>query len=105
MFAAADGSLLVYGQIERDPDPNTGLDINDLLVAKLDASGNVLFRSDIAETRNDSTGAAQFNGSIAGDAQGVVYLTGWLEGELVMGAEAGGEDAFLRRLDANGNPR
>ena len=102
-YIASDGGILVYSRIIRDPDPVTGLEVADTLVTKLTTAGAVVFRREFAAVRNDGTGAEQFAGSIVEDSQGLLYLTGWIAGELFPGATIGGEDSFIRRLDADGN--
>ncbi|MDJ0939426.1 MAG: Ig-like domain-containing protein [Woeseiaceae bacterium] len=101
----ADGGWLMYGSISREPDPVTGLPIEDASVIKVDASGNEVFNTVLPATRSDGTGAEVGGGSIGVDAQGLIYISGSITGELSPGAAIGGRDAFIRRVDAAGDPQ
>ncbi|WP_088893352.1 SBBP repeat-containing protein [Leptolyngbya ohadii] len=79
------------------PDINDPLKDGDAFVAKLDASGAVLWQQTIASTSTD------IGGGVAVDSIGNVYITGDTLGTLPEQTSAGGGDAFLARFDANGS--
>lgn len=101
---AANGDGLVYGHVEAEPDSVTmNRESSELVITRLGDAGNVVFRQVIAGTKVDGNPANFEAGSILEDPQGVLYLSGGTDGELVSGAAAGIDDVFLLRLDANGN--
>lgn len=98
----ADGNGLLVGEVEAD----AAADSSEVVVTKLDAStGGEIFRTMISATRADSTPADFLAGSVVEDSQGLIYVTGATDGELVPGAGSGGLDAFILRLDADGDIR
>jgi uncharacterized protein (AIM24 family) len=74
----------------------------DLFVAKLDASGNHLWSKRFGDAAN------QYGQGIGVDSAGNVFVTGYFSGAMDFGAgalqSAGGEDLFVVKLDASGNP-
>lgn len=80
-----------YGDFEG---VNAGL--TDAFLAKFDSSGDELWTTQIG-TNNDDFGI-----SVAADAAGNVYLSGYTYGSLG-GASAGGSDAFLAKFDSSGS--
>ncbi|MEO1204004.1 MAG: hypothetical protein AAFX10_14965, partial [Pseudomonadota bacterium] len=105
ILETADGGFLMYGSLDFGDNPTTGLPIEDLVLIKIDADGNEVFRRVSREERADGTPAEQQAGSIAVDAQGAIFATGAIDGELAPGVSIGGLDVFLRRFDAEGSPR
>ena len=76
---------------------------NDAFVAKLDASGNIVW----AKSWGDA--ADQIANAIAVDAKGNIFVTGALEGSMDLGGSkpltsAGGSDVFVLALDGTGKP-
>ncbi len=94
---SADGMGNVYvsgwtgGDLER---PNAGG--MDAYVRKYDADGNAVW------TRQFGTSGDERSYGVAADGAGGVYVSGTTEGSLGP-ANAGGDDVFVRKYDANGN--
>jgi len=112
---AADGFGNVYtagyfsGTV--DFDPGAGI-VNlvsaggsDIFISKLDAAGNFVWAKNMGGTGNDQ------GNSIAVDASGNVYTTGYFQGtadfnpgtEIVNLVFTGGNDIFISKIDAAGN--
>ena len=70
---------------------------SDVFVIKYDADGNELWSQQVGTTAVDHAE------SLAVDSGGNTYISGWTRGSLG-GTNAGADDAFLTKLDANGNP-
>ena len=69
----------------------------DAFIRKYDVNGNVLW------TRQFGTAAQEQAFGVATDGTGI-YVVGYTQGPLAPGTPANpGEDAFIRRYDANGN--
>ena len=68
----------------------------DAFLAKYDASGGFLWSQHIGTSSSD------ISTSVAVDASGNAYISGWTEGTLG-GTSAGGADAFLSKYDASGS--
>ncbi len=68
----------------------------DAFLAKYDASGNLLW------TQQLGTGTSDYGRSVAVDAAGNAWISGYTGGSLG-GLNAGGQDAFLAKYDASGN--
>jgi hypothetical protein len=109
----ASGNVYTTGQFEStvDFDPNAGT-ANltaaggaDIFVQKLDASGNLLWARSMGGTSFEE------GRSIAVDASGNVYTTGYFIGTVDFDpnagtanlSSAGGVDIFVQKLDASGN--
>ncbi|MCO6487452.1 MAG: SBBP repeat-containing protein [Phaeodactylibacter sp.] len=109
----ADGNVYTvgrfYGTADFDPGPEsynlTGM-YNEVFVSKLDASGNFLWAKQLGGDGDD------IGRSIAIDADGNVYTTGWFRGTadfdpgpgiytLISTNEV--EDIFISKLDASGD--
>ena len=113
---ALDGSGNVYttgsfgGTVDFDPGAGvfnlTLAGYKDIYISKLDASGNFVWAKSMGGTGSASTG-----GSIALDASGNVYTTGWFQGTVDFDPGAGVAnltsasymDIFISKLDASGN--
>ena len=90
--AAGNAYICGYTQVGfADQDENK----HDSFVAKYDTNGNLLWSRQIATDRWELAYA------VAADADGNVYVSGWTEGALDT-ANAGGNDAFVRKYDAEG---
>lgn len=104
-----DGGNINYssvGDASSPPDPDNGLpSVFDLLLYKFDADGNVTWSTRIEASKADGTGANVSAGSIAEDSQGVLYITGFTDGEMTGAANAGDDDTFVIRLGADGTVR
>jgi len=68
----------------------------DIFLSKYSASGNLLW------SRQLGTPSEEASYAVSADALGNVYVGGYTDGSLG-GPNAGGEDAFLGKYDANGN--
>lgn len=96
-FAVATAPNAVYaaGQVNGAFAGVTGAGRIDAWVSKLDLDGNVVWSRQFGSPDNDIA-----NG-VAADATGV-YVVGQTDGALE-GANAGGEDIFVRKYDSSGN--
>jgi hypothetical protein len=85
--------------------PRSSAGGTDIFVQKLDAQGNFLWASTWGGALDDRSN------SIAADAAGAVYTTGWFAGTADVDpgpgssprSSAGGADIFVQKLDAQGN--
>lgn len=76
---------------------------NDIFVAKFDSAGNHLWSKRFGDS------AEQQARGVAVDSNDDIYIGGLIEGTLTFGnavltASASGSDAFIAKLDSNGNP-
>ncbi len=95
LAADASGNIYLTGSTEGDfGGPNAGH--VDAFLAKLDASGNELWRRQMGTTRLD------YGCSVAVDASGHSYVSGYTDGSLG-GPNIWAYDAFLIKLDTAGN--
>ncbi|MDZ7801896.1 MAG: Ig-like domain-containing protein [Trueperaceae bacterium] len=92
---AVDGSdaVLVGGQVEGDVEGHVGQ--TDALVRKLDATGEVVWTRQFGTTDTDEVV------SVAVDAGNAIVAAGETRGALA-GPNTGKDDAFVRKLDADG---
>ncbi len=112
----ANGNVYITGSFAGtvDFDPGSGTDNHtsngalDIFVEKLDANGNFLW----AKTFGGASYNEDVGNSIAVDANGNVYVTGWFSDDTTdfdpgngtdYHASNGGADIFVLKLDANGN--
>ena len=109
----AVGNVLVTGRylstVDFDPGAGTAnltsIGSNDVFVLKLDAAGNYLWARGVGGTGSD------YGNAVAVDASGNVVVTGYFVGTTDFDpgigtanlTSAGGDDAFVLRLDAAGN--
>ena len=102
---AANGDGLLVSNTAAVFDTVTGrVNPFNVNLTRLDEDGNVVFSTDTTATRADSSAAMIGSGDVYEDSQGLIYLSGWTDGELTNAASAGAEDLFLLRFDADGNP-
>ncbi len=94
---AVDGSGNAYitGDTYGDLD-GTNAGYSDIYLVKFDSSGNQLWAKQIGTPRRD------YGRSVAVDASGNAFITGWTEGSLG-GTNAGEADPFLAKFDSSGN--
>ena len=106
-FITTDGGIINYvslGDATSPPDPvSGGPSIYDLVISKFDSNGNVTWTRQIEATKADGSGAGVNAGSIAEDTQGILYLSGFTDGELTQSPNAGDTDAFVIRLGSDGS--
>ncbi|MBT8099109.1 MAG: cadherin-like domain-containing protein [Gammaproteobacteria bacterium] len=102
-----DGGIVNYsslGDSTSPEDPNTGgPSVFDLFVSKYDPDGNLTWTWRYGATKADATGAYFGAGSIAEDDEGILYITGFINGELTAAPSAGDDDAFVIRLGPDGS--
>lgn len=107
------GSVYITGRFAGTADFNPGAGVanltsaggNDIFVAKYDASGSYVYAKRIGGTLED------YGNSLAVDASGNVYITGYFQGTVDFdpGAGvanitgAGGNDIFIAKYDGSGN--
>jgi hypothetical protein len=100
--------------VDFDPGPGTLLLTNtggwDPFIAKFDASGSVLWARTFGSITNSATDERAWD--VAADADGNLYVTGFIQGGYDLDASAAGsnvvsstgaKDIFLAKYDANGN--
>jgi len=103
---AGDGDLLVAStQTDLSVTLPDGTNPSDVIVHRFTASGDVVFRTVIGAALADGSKAFVDSGSIVEGPLGEIYLTGSTNGEIAGTPLAGVQDAFLLRLDAEGNIR
>jgi hypothetical protein len=91
----AYGNIYVSGWTEGNLDgSNAGA--WDAFLAKFDSSGSLLWKRQIG------TSSVDYSESVAVDASGNAYISGYTEGSLG-GPNAGGPDAFLAKYDSSGS--
>ena len=107
-------NIFICGQLagSGDLDPGPGVMLYnsfgsvDAFVIKLDANGNFLWARQMGGIEHDRAN------SLATDASGNIYITGQFSGSadfdpfgggFLLNATAGASDAFITKLDANGN--
>jgi hypothetical protein len=112
VLVAPAGDIFVSGYFADtvDFDPGPGVDTraaaggSDIFLSKLDPDGNVLWVKAWGGTGNDSAG---FRVDGSGNIFAAGYFAGTVDFDPGTGvdsrASAGGSDAFLSKLDANGN--
>ncbi|MBL0341863.1 MAG: SBBP repeat-containing protein [Bacteroidetes bacterium] len=107
------GNLYITGSFEGTVDFDAGPGVNaitsngvfDIFILKLDASGNLIWVRSLGGTEDD------FGYSISTDATGNCYVTGSFKSmvdfdpgiPVNVQTSAGGDDAFILKLDAAGN--
>ncbi len=96
---AMDGSGNIYtaGYTMGALPGQTSAGEEDAFVRKFDIQGNVLW------TRQFGSGTSDSVVAIAVDRAGSVYVGGWTAGTLLGQSSAGGDDAFVRKFDSQGN--
>ncbi len=92
---AVDGSGNAYVAGFTNDVGSTSTWWNDAFVHKLDPDGNSLWTHQF--------GAVAEAFSVAVNASGDAYVAGYTRGALTGSPSAGGQDAFVRKLDADGN--
>jgi hypothetical protein len=94
--AVTQGAVYVAGESANGSfSGQTSAGSTDAFVSKFDLEGNIVW------SRQFGTSAADYALGVAADTSGV-YVVGYTSGGL-QGANAGGEDAFVRKYDPNGN--
>ncbi len=91
------GNVIVSGYAQGSIEGNPFLANGELFLAKYDTDGNRLW------LRQWGTWNAEHGYSLATDAEGNIYLSGYTTGDLY-GPKSGGRDVFLAKFDASGNP-
>lgn len=94
--AVTQGAVYVAGESSSGSFPGqTNAGSTDAFVTRFDLEGNLVWSRQFGAT------AADYALGVAADTSGV-YVVGYTSGGL-QGANAGGEDAFVRKYDPNGN--
>ena len=91
----AEGNALVSG-VTYGSLGGSSAGSNDAFLAKYDSDGNLLWTQQLGTSSGDSST------SVAVDASGNAFISGYTEGSLG-GANAGRTDAFLSKFDSHGN--
>ena len=91
-----NGNLYVVGDIEGAFDGNVYNGGTDVFIVKYDARGKMQW------SREAGTSGLDSGRGIAIDSEGNVYATGYTEGNLDDGVNAGNTDSFLIKYDADG---
>jgi len=91
------GNVVVAGFTEGTLSGQTSAGNYDVFVRKLDASGNEIW------TKQFGTNNWESAESVSADVAGNVVVAGYTDGTLSGQSNAGGMDAFVRKLDPNGN--
>lgn len=100
LAVSATGQVAIAGGVTGDLDVgDSGVDSTtaDSFVTLYDAQGEELWSE-----RQGADGADQAT-AVAFDATGNLYVAGQTQGSISGGASAGGQDAYLRAYDANGD--
>ena len=94
----ANGNILISGETNGSIGGQSSAGSVDAFVRKYDASGNTLW------TRQLGTSSTDLSASVATDASGNVFISGYTFGSLGGQSSVGGGDAFVSKYDALGNP-
>jgi len=101
---AANGDGLVLSTVAAAIDPISGLrESSRLNIKRLNTAGIEVFSRSITANKADGSLATLSGGDVLVDAQGLIYISAHMDGELTPGANSGDNDVFLMRLDADGN--
>jgi hypothetical protein len=94
----ASGNVYVTGWTLGGLDGNTIMGFEDFFLTKYDSSGNKVWTKQlgVASATTEAT-------SVAVDASGNVYVTGWTSGGLDGNTITGMADFFLTKYDSSGN--
>jgi hypothetical protein len=93
----ANGNVYVTGSTQGHLDGNTLTGITDFFLAKYDVTGTKLYIQHLGVA-----GANTYGASVATDASGSVYVTGFTDGGLDGNTLTGPSDFFLTKYDAAG---
>lgn len=105
---AANGDVIILstlGDATSPPDGNGSPTVSDLILRRFDPAGTELWNTRIEASRSNGNDAELIAGSIVEDGQGILYLSATLDGELTAMPNAGGQDAVLMRVSADGAPQ
>lgn len=101
---AFNGDGLVYGIVNGEKDNISPFyHSSELIITRLDPDGNQVFRTVINDPRADGGLSLSYAADITEGSQGLLYITGATDAELVSGNALGEQDAFIMRLDAAGD--
>lgn len=95
-IAATGSAVYVGGSTDTGPPGQTGAGLWDGFIRKYDQNGNALWTRDVGTAGDDLVNA------VAADSSGV-YVAGVTDGAFPGATNAGYDDAFLQKYDANGN--
>ncbi len=95
--ADSDGNICVAGVTAGAFPGQTNTGLADVFVRKCDPDGNIVWTRQFGTTGSD--GAA----GICVNAEGEIYVAGYVAGALPGQADAGINDAYIRKYDADGN--
>ena len=94
----SNGNAVIAGSVTGDLSPTSIGGGTDSFVAKYDKDGNQTWERQVAPLSNDQAN------SVSVDSTGNVYVGGQVSSSIASGqATAGGNDAYVTKLDAKGN--
>ena len=91
----ASGAIYVTGSTEGALDGNTSAGSDDIFLTKWNADGTKAWTKQWGTTEND------YGSSVAVDASGAIYVTGYTGGALDGNSSAGNSDIFLSIINQN----
>ena len=95
---ANDGSIYILGNSKGDLNGEISSGKQDVYVTKLDSKGEHLWTKLIGSDKNDEAKSLTI-----GDEDGQIYITGDTKGDINNQTNKGGNDAFITKLNTNGD--
>ena len=95
---ANDGSIYILGNSKGDLNGQETNGKQDVYVTKLDSKGEHLWTELIGSNKNDKAKSITI-----GDKDGQIYITGNTKGDINNQTNKGGNDAFITKLNTNGD--
>ena len=100
---AQNGDIIFNSTIDAEADAVSGeRESSEVVVTRLDADGNLVFRTVIDALLATGEPAFVSAGSIVEGPLGSIFVNGQSDGELTAAPVLGDEDAYLLRLDEDG---
>ena len=94
---ANDGSIYILGNSKGDLNGEISSGKQDVYVTKLDSNGEHLWTKLIGSDKDDEAKSLTI-----GDEDGQIYITGDTKGDINNQTNKGGNDAFITKLNADG---